>query len=56
MGHVEAELRADREVMTSGAHRVYAGARAELRRRGVKKPTSREILSEAIEAAEALQL
>lgn len=62
LGVVEHELRArwgeggNREVMTATTHRVWAGARAELRRRGHLRPSSAEIASEAIEAAEALGL
>jgi hypothetical protein len=61
-GNVEHELRARwgeggrSEVMTGSAHHVWAGARAELRRRGNGQPSSEEIASEAIEAAEALGL
>lgn len=56
VGNVEAELRENREVMSSAAHQVYGGARAELRRWGNLSPTPEEIASEAIEAAEALGL
>jgi hypothetical protein len=56
IGNVEAELREHRSVMTSAAHTVYAGARAELRRQGNARPTNAEIVSEAIEAAEVLGL
>lgn len=61
-GSVEYELRerwgegGRSELMTSVAHRVWAGARAELRRQGNGRPTSEEIASESIEAAEALSL
>jgi hypothetical protein len=55
-GHVEHELREGREILTSAAHHVWAGARAELRRRGNAQPSSAEVASEAIEAAEALGL
>jgi hypothetical protein len=61
-GNLEHELRTrwgdggQNEVMTSAAHYIWAGARAELRRQGNGRPTSSEIASEAIEAAEALGL
>lgn len=57
MGSVEIELRRPQpEILTGAAHRVWQGARAELARRGVRRPTSSEIASEAIEAAGALGL
>lgn len=55
MGWVEYELRRPSRVMTSAAHRVWQGARANLRRSGMT-PESLDIASEAIEAAEALSL
>lgn len=55
MALVEYELRRPSSVQTSRTHRVWAGARAELRRRGIE-PDALDIASEAIEAAEALRL
>lgn len=56
MGFIEGALRKNLIVMSSPVRRVYAGARAELRRRGMKEPENIDISSEAIEAAEALGL
>ena len=55
-GPIEYELRKNLSILTGPTYRVYAGARAELRRRGMKKPEDIDITSEAIEAAEALGL
>ena len=55
LGWVEFELRQPSAVLTSRAHRVWAGARASLRRLGME-PGQLDIASEAIEAAEALGL
>jgi hypothetical protein len=56
-GQLEHELRQHRaETRTSRAHRLWMGARAELRRQGNRRPSSEEVASEAIEAAEALGL
>ena len=57
MGNLEHELRQERtEVWSSAAHRIWTGARAELRRQGNPRPSPEEIASEAIEAAEAFGL
>lgn len=58
-GSIERELRGCRDVLSGGAegaHRVWASARAELKRRGMKDPGREDIASEAIEAAGALGL
>lgn len=57
-GPVATELRAGNRTARSGpAHLVWCGALAELtRRRGMRKPAYEDVMSEAIEAAEALGL
>lgn len=55
-GYIENALRKNLSIMSSPVYRVYAGARAELKRQGMKKPADDDVMSAAIEAAEALGL
>ena len=56
IGLTERYLRSDNERITNGSHRIYAGALANLQKQGCTSPDWEDIMSEAIEAAEALGL
>jgi hypothetical protein len=60
MGQIERELRMHPDIttasMVTGVHTIYSGARVSLEERGMKNPDHIDVMSEAIEAAEALGL